>query len=131
MPKFLLAWLLGLGANAVALVLCDIVFGANFQISYPMGFIYAVVIFAVLSLIFTWISIKFLLRHAGSLLALSGLLATFLALFTTAALTSGLSVNGLSTWLLSTLLIWVISMFIWVIPGPWRQFRKDDPALRR
>ena len=84
-----------------------------------------------LSLIFTWISIKFLLRHAGSLIALSGLLATFLALFTTAVITSGLNIDGVSTWLLSTLLIWVISMFIWVIPGPWKTFRKDDPALRR
>ena len=130
MPKFLLAWLLGLGANAVALVLCDIVF-PGFSLSYPMGFIWAVVIFAVLSLIFTWISIKFLLRHAGSLIALSGLLATFLALFTTAVITAGLNIDGLSTWLLSTLLIWVISMFIWVIPGPWKTFRKNDPALRR
>ena len=130
MPKFLIAWLLGLGANAVALILCDIIF-PGFSLSYPMGFIWAVVIFGVLSLIFTWISVKFLLRHAGSLIALSGLLATFLALFTTAVITTGLNIDGLSTWLLSTLLIWVISMFIWVIPGPWRQFRKTDPALRR
>lgn len=129
MPKFILAWLLGLGANAVALLICDIIF-PGFNISYPMGFIWAVVIFALLSLLFTWISLKFLLRHAGSLIALSGLLATFLALLTTSIVTQGLSIDGISTWLLSTLLIWVISMFIWVIPGPWRTFRKQDPASR-
>jgi uncharacterized membrane protein YvlD (DUF360 family) len=129
MPKFLLSWLLGLGANAVALLLCGILF-KGFHLSFPLGFIWAVVIFAVLSLLFTWISLKFLLRHAGSLIALSGLMATFLALFTTAVLTDGLSIDGLSTWLLSTLLIWLVSMFIWVIPGPWRTFRKADPARR-
>ncbi|MEI6372236.1 MAG: hypothetical protein WCP26_00515 [Actinomycetes bacterium] len=33
-------------------------------------------------------------------------------------------------WLLglSTLLIWIISMFIWVIPGPWRTAKKDAQA---
>jgi hypothetical protein len=30
------------------------------------------------------------------------------------------------TWVWATLLIWVISMFIWLIPGPWRGFRKED-----
>lgn len=127
MPKFLLGWLLGLGANAVALVICGLVF-PGFKLDYPMGFLVSLVVFAVLSAIFTWFCLKFLLRHAGSLVALSGLLATFLALVVTATFTQGLDIDGPSTWLLSTLLIWVISMFIWVLPGPWRKFKKDEPA---
>jgi hypothetical protein len=95
-----------------------------------MGFIYAVVIFALLSIFFTWASFKFLLRHAGSLIALTGLLSTFLALLVTATLTSGLKIDGLGTWVGSTFLIWIVSMFIWVIPGPWREFRKGEPGRR-
>jgi uncharacterized membrane protein YvlD (DUF360 family) len=129
MPRFLLSWLLGLGANAIALLLCTILF-KGFHLSFPGGFIAAVVIFALLSLLFTWMSLKFLLRHAGSLIALTGLMATFLALLVTATVTKGLSIDGLSTWVMSTLVIWLVSMFIWVIPGPWRDFRKTDVRRR-
>ena len=37
-------------------------------------------------------------------------------------------IDDIPTWLLATLIIWVISMFIWVLPGPWRKFKKDDRA---
>jgi len=125
MPRFLLGWLLGLGANAIALIICSLLFGENFSFSSWWGFVVAVVVFAILSGLFTWIVLKFLLRHAGSVVALTGLVATFLALVVT-SLTTGLQINGASTWLFATLLIWIISMFIWVIPGPWRANRRDD-----
>lgn len=125
MPRFLLGWLLGLGANAIALILCALIFGSNFTFSSWWGFVVAVVVFAILSGLFTWMVLKFLLRNAGSIIALTGLVATFLALVVTVLFT-GLQISGWSTWLLATLLIWVISMFIWVIPGPWRQHRKAD-----
>jgi uncharacterized membrane protein len=90
-----------------------------------VGFIVAVVVFAILSGLFTWITLKFLIRHAGSIIALTGLIATFLALVITSLFT-GLEISGTMTWVWATLIIWVISMFIWLIPGPWRGFRKDD-----
>lgn len=125
MPRFLMGWLLGLGANAIALLLCALIFQENFRFTSAGGFVLAVVVFAVCSGVFTWFVLKFLLRHAGSLIALTGLAATLIALIVTTIFT-GLEINGASTWVLSSLLIWVVSMFIWVIPGPWRVHRKAD-----
>ena len=125
MPRFLMGWLLGLGANAIALLLCTVIFGSNFRFTSWTGFFLAVVVFAILSGIFTWFTLKFLIRHAGSIIALTGLIATLLALWVTTLLT-GLEISGITTWVLASLLIWIVSMFIWLIPGPWRAHRKDD-----
>lgn len=124
MPRFLISWLLGLGANAIALILAALIF-PGFTLTFE-GFIIALLVFAVLSALLPWLVLKFLMRHAGSLIALSGLVGTFLALLVTSLLTSGLDIDGTWTWIGATLLIWVISMFIWVIPGPWRTFKKRD-----
>ncbi len=123
MPRFLLAWLLGLGANAIALILAAVIFD-GFQLTVT-GFVYALVIFAVLNAILPFIILKALMRHAGSLAALSGLFSTFLSLLVTTLLTDGLRIDGLTTWLGATVLIWVVSMVIWALPGPWRAHRKD------
>lgn len=123
MPKFLLSWILGLGANAIALILASLLF-SGFDLSIN-GFIIALIVFALLSALLPWLILKVLLRHAGSLIALSGLLATFLALFITTLFTGGLEIDGIGTWIGATLLIWIVSMFIWVIPGPWRTFKKQ------
>ena len=124
MPRFLISWLLGLGANAIALILAALIF-PGFTLTIE-GFIIALLVFAVLSALLPWLVLKFLMRHAGSLIALSGLVGTFLALLVTSLLTSGLDIDGTWTWIGATLLIWIISMFIWVIPGPWRTFKKRD-----
>jgi len=123
-----MGWLLGLGANAIALLLCTVIFGSSFRFTSASGFVIAVVVFAVLSGIFTWVTLKLLLRHAGSIIALTGLIATLLALWITTLLT-GLEISGVTTWVLASLLIWVVSMFIWLIPGPWRTHRKDEPRV--
>jgi uncharacterized membrane protein YvlD (DUF360 family) len=124
MPRFLISWLLGLGANAIALILAALIF-PGFTLSVD-GFIVALIVFALLSALLPWLVLKFLARHAGSLIALSGLVGTFIALLVTSTISSGLDIDGLWTWIGATLLIWVISMFIWVIPGPWRTFKKRD-----
>ncbi|MEI8058455.1 MAG: phage holin family protein [Actinomycetes bacterium] len=123
MPKFLIAWLLGLGSNAIALALCAVLF-SQFHLNLS-GFLLSLVVFAILSGVFTWFVLKFMLRHAGSVVALTGLVSTFLALLATSVFTKGLEIDGITTWIMSTLLIWIISMFIWVIPGPWRNSRRD------
>ncbi|MFM1917216.1 MAG: hypothetical protein RJB01_731 [Actinomycetota bacterium] len=122
MPAFLLSWLLGLGANAIALVLSSLIFG-GFNLHFS-GFIWALLIFAVLSAFLPWLLAKVVGRYAPGLMALTGLVSTFLALLVTTLLSSGLSIDGVSTWVMATLFIWVISLVIWVIPGPWRNQRK-------
>ncbi len=118
-----MSWILGLGANAIALILAALIFdGFKLNVS---GFVVALVVFALLTALLPWLILKFLVRHAGSLIALSGLIATFLALLITSVFFSGLDIDGVTTWVFATLFIWIVSMFIWVIPGPWRTFKKQ------
>ena len=68
--------------------------------------------------------LKFLLRNAGSIVALTGLISTFLALFITSLISDGLDISGWG-WIWGTLIVWVCGMFIWLLPGPWRTHRKE------
>ena len=124
MPKFLMAWILGLAGAAIGLLLCSLIFGDNFKFSSVGGFVLALVIFAILSAVIPYFILKALVRHAGSIVALTGLFSTFIALFFT-ALTPWMNVSGFWPWVGSVLIIWVLGMFIWVIPGPWRNSRRE------
>jgi len=126
MPRFLIGWFLGLIGNAIGLILASLILpGDQFQIElFSLSFFWAVLIFAVLSAFFTWMVFKFLVRNAGSVVALTGLVATFLALLVTSLISSGLDINGWG-WVWGTLIVWICGMFIWLIPGPWRAHRKE------
>jgi len=125
MPRFFLGWLLGLGGNAIGLLLASLLLGDQFKFTSPVGFFVSLVIFAILGALLTWMVLKFLVRNAGSIVALTGLISTFLALLVTDLLPWGsLDINGWG-WLWGTLIVWVCGMFIWLIPGPWRSFQKE------
>ncbi len=124
MPKFLLGWLLSLAANAIALIVCWLLL-PGFNLSFPIGFIVAVVLFGILSAFFSWLVFKLLRDKGSSVVALTGLVSTFLALLLTSLLTDGLDIESVTAWILGTLIIWLISVLIWFIPGPWRNVRRE------
>ena len=130
MPRFLLGWLLSLAANAIALVICWLLL-PGFKLSFPIGFIVAVVLFGIFSAVFSWLVFKMLRDKGSSVVALTGLLSTFLALLLTSLLTEGLDIDGVTTWILATLIIWLISVLIWFIPGPWRDKRREQEARKK
>ncbi|TEX51528.1 MAG: hypothetical protein B7C55_05125 [Actinomycetales bacterium mxb001] len=130
MPKFLLGWLLSLAANAIALVICWLLL-PGFKLSFPIGFIVAIVLFGIFSAFFSWLVFKMLRDKGSSVVALTGLLSTFLALLLTSLLTEGLDIDGVTTWILATLIIWLISVLIWFIPGPWRNRRRESEAKKK
>ncbi|MEI6363380.1 MAG: hypothetical protein WCP95_14745 [Actinomycetes bacterium] len=127
MPRFFLGWLLGLAGNAVGLILASLILPDDqFSIVlFSVSFFWAVLIFAILSAIFTWFVFKFLMRNAGSVVALTGLVSTFLALLLTSIISDGLDISGWG-WIWGTLIVWICGMFIWLLPGPWRKFKKDE-----
>jgi len=127
MPRFLLGWLLGLGGNAIGLLLAWLLLGSDFSINGPTGFIVSLVVFAILSAFFTWLVFKGLDKKAASVVPLTGLISTFLALLVTVLLTDGLSISGWG-WLWGTVIVWILSMVIWVFPGPWRNYRGERAA---
>jgi uncharacterized membrane protein YvlD (DUF360 family) len=126
MPAFALAWLLGLAANAIALLVCWLVL-PGFGIT-PVGLVVAVILFAVFSAVFSWAVMKLLQDQGSAVVALTGVISTFLALVLTATFTPGLTIDGLGTWVIATVIIWLISVVIWVIPGPWRNVRSKREA---
>jgi hypothetical protein len=123
MPRFIIGWFLGLAGTALGLVIAALLLGSDFQLNGFVGFFVSLIVFAVLSAFFTWLVFKFLMRNAGSVVALTGLVSTFLALLVTSVFTSGLDINGWG-WLWGTLIVWVLGMFIWLLPGPWRRHAK-------
>lgn len=119
MPRFLLGWLLALAANAIALLLAWALLD-GFRLSFPFGFVVAVVAFGLINGIASWAVTKGLRGRADRLMPAAGLIATFLALLLTSLVPDSLSIDGVTTWIAATVLIWLVSMVIWVIPGPWR-----------
>ena len=119
MPRFLLGWLLSLAANAIALILASL-FVSGFTLTSAWGFILAVVIFGVLNAIAGWGVSRSLRGRADALMPATGIISTFVALLLTTWLGSGLEIDGVTAWIISTVFIWLVSMIIWVIPGPWR-----------
>ncbi len=123
MPRFIIGWFLGLAGTALGLFVAALLLGSDFQLNGVVGFVVSLLVFAVLSAFFTWLVFKFLMRNAGSVVALTGLMSTFLALLFTSLFTSGLDINGWG-WVWGTLIVWVLGMFIWLLPGPWRRHAK-------
>ena len=124
MPRFLIGWFLGLVGTAIGLILASLILGTDFELNGVVGFFVSLIVFAILSAFFTWLVLKFLLRNAGSIVAMTGLISTFLALLVTSVFTSGLNINGWG-WVWGTLIVWVLGMFIWLIPGPWRRHARE------
>lgn len=124
MPTFIIGWFLGLVGTAIGLLVASLLLGDDFRLNGVIGFLVSLVVFAILSAFFTWLVFKFLLRNAGSVVALTGLISTFLALFVTSAFTDGLDIDGWG-WVWGTLIVWILGMFIWLVPGPWRRHAKE------
>lgn len=124
--RLIIGWLLGLAGNAVGLILAALILPDDqFSIElFSLSFFWAVLIFAIVSAFFTFIVFKFLMRNAGSIVALTGLISTFIALLVTSLVSDGLSIGGWG-WVWGTLIVWICGMFIWLIPGPWRAHRKE------
>ena len=126
MPNFLLGWLLSLASAAIALIICALVL-PGFDL-HPAGFIVSLLIFAIFSGFFTWAMFEFLTKHAATLVPLAGRVAAYLSRLLTDVLTRGLSIDGFWTWLWATVIVWLVSMIIWAIPGPWRRVRLEREA---
>lgn len=126
MRDFFLRWLLGLAGAAVALLVAALVLD-GFDLDGG-GFVGALLIFAVLNAALPYVVLRTLTKYASAIVPLSGLISTFAALLITDLVSDGVSISGADTWLGATLLIWVLSMVIWLVPGPWRSFQRTRPA---
>ena len=79
------------------------------------AFILAVIIFTVAELVLEPLIEKMVTEHAERLRIFTSLVTTFLALVVTDLLSDGLSIEGASTWLLATVIVWLGTLLAGVI----------------
>ena len=81
------------------------------------GFIVAVLIFTVLTVVLQPLIAKTAMQNAPALQGSSALVTTFLALLITTLIADGLSIDGVVTWILATIIVWLFTLIAaWLLP---------------
>lgn len=106
--RWILRILLALAANAIALLLAS--FLLDGVVIDTAGFVFAVIIFSILSLILRPILVWFVAKYARPVLGVVALIATFVILLITDVLSDGIQIEGVGTWILATLIVWFATL---------------------
>ena len=105
MIRFLAQITLILLANAAGIIIATIVL-PGFTIN-TIGFITSVVFFTTVELLFERFVAKVALQYVPALRGGIALVTTFVGLLLTNIWTSGLEIQGISTWLLAPMIVWL------------------------
>lgn len=95
-------------SNAFGLFMAS-VFVDGFSID-GISFVIAVAIFSLATLILGPLIMKIALQNANYLMGGIALVTTFVGLVITDIVSDGISINGLSSWIIATLVVWVFSV---------------------
>jgi putative membrane protein len=106
--RLILRILIAVAANALALWLASVLLDG--VVLDAGGFIFAVIIFSLLSLLLRPIIIWLVARWVRPLLGVVALVATFLILLVTDLLSDGIQIDGAGTWILATLIVWAATL---------------------
>ena len=107
MIRLLLRTAVFLGSAAIGLLAAAwLVPGVSVSIS---GFITAVVIFSVAQAILSPFFLKMASRYASAFLGGIGLVSTLAALILASVLTHGVSIRGIGSWVLATIVVWLVT----------------------
>jgi putative membrane protein len=79
------------------------------------GFVVAVLIFTAVAILAQPLIMKVALKNAEALQGSTALIATFVALLLTVWITDSLSIDGVSTWLLATVIVWIVTLLAGII----------------
>jgi len=107
MVRFLIRLVINLAVAMLALWLTSLLLD-DFNITFE-GLVIAAAIFAVLQAILAPFIFNMARKYASFLLGGVGLVSTFLALWITTLITDGLSISGITAWVVGTLIVWLIS----------------------
>jgi putative membrane protein len=108
MARFLARTALSLLANALALVVASMLL-TGFAIN-GLAFVIAVCIFTASIAILEPLLARIARRSAPYLLGGIALVTTFVGLLVTTLITDGLSITGIATWAIATLIIWLATV---------------------
>ena len=95
-------------SNALGLFMAS-VFVDGFSID-GFSFVIAVAIFSLSTTVFGPLIMKIALKNASYLMGGIALVTTFVGLVITNILSSGISIDGVSAWIISTLIVWIFTV---------------------
>lgn len=107
MVRFLVNALMFLGSAALGLWITSLVLD-GFTIDF-VALATATVIFAIAQSLLSPFVFKMTRKYANAFIGGVGLVSTFVALLITTLIVDGLSIDGVSTWVLATILVWLIT----------------------
>ena len=108
MVRILISIALHLAANAVGLLVATLLLdGMSLSAT---AFLLEVAIFTVVEFIAQPVIVKLALGHAEFLIGGTALISTVVALVVTAWISDGLQIQGATTWVLATLIVWLAAM---------------------
>lgn len=113
MLRFLASTTLYLLANAIGLFVASLVLD-GFHIN-AIGFLVSLLFFTVAGVVLGPFILKMSLRYVPALSGGIALVTTFAGLFLTTLFTDGLTINGLSTWIMAPLIIWVVVLLAGIL----------------
>lgn len=105
---------LTVAGNALGLWITSLLLGDDMSVS-GAAFVLAVVIFSVLTLVLDPMVSRLADRYVDTLSGGAALISTGLALALTNWLSDGLSIDGVATWLLATVIVWVVTAILAVV----------------
>ena len=115
MVRLLLRVAVFLGSAAIGLVVAALVI-KNVHVSV-WGFIGAVVIFAVAQALLSPLIGTLATKYASAFVGGIGLVSTLVALVLASALTRGLSITGVASWVGATVVVWLVTALATVVLG--------------
>lgn len=115
---------LSLAGNAIGLLLAAIILD-KMEVD-GAAFVIAVVIFTVLTAVLEPFVSKVVEERSGLLQSASALIATFLSLVITVLVSDGLNIDGAFTWVIATVLVWLLTMIAGVLLA--KLLLKDGPS---
>jgi putative membrane protein len=125
MIRMLISLALHLGANAVGLLVADLVLD-DMSVEWQ-AFIVAVAFFTLVEAILGPLIIKMALRNAPALMGGIALVTTLIGLIITDLIFDGFSIEGFWTWAAATVIVWLGALLAaFVLPLIFLRNRADD-----
>ncbi len=108
MIRLIASAILSLLANATGLIVAALLL-SGFSIS-GLSFVVAVAIFTVVAIVADPLITKIAITKVTALRGGVALVTTLVGLIFTVIFTNGIAINGLSTWVLATLIVWLFAV---------------------
>lgn len=105
MIRLLIRTVIFLGSAAIGLVVASLVLD-DFTIK-PLGFVLVVVVFALAQSILSPFLMKMAAQNFSAFLGGIGLVSTFVALVIASVVGDALEIDGVSTWIAATFIVWL------------------------